>query len=150
MVPLHYGTHRHEHVDDGGRRLLVPMPQQPDLISPSYSASPAPGETPVAEEQPQAESTPPQPSQHERIPQWLVRAELYLRVLVRMYIGLAVCFFPWSSFFWDQNPLFFHFPNLAAIAANGAVKGLISGIGLLNLWIALQDAMHYRGQIDHE
>lgn len=125
------------------------MPQQPDLISPSFSASPAPGESPVTEEQAQPERTPP-PYQHPRIPPWLVRAELYLRVLVRMYIGLAVCYVPWSGFFWDQNPLFMQFPQLGVIAASGAVRGLISGLGLLNLWIALQDAMHYRGQIDHE
>lgn len=84
--------------------------------------------------------------QPERIPPWLVSAELYLRVLLRMYIGLAVCIAPWWSFFWDQNPLWVQFPNLAVYAANGAVRGLISGLGLLNLWIAFKDAMHYRGK----
>jgi hypothetical protein len=43
--------------------------------------------------------------------------------------------------FWDQNPLFSQNPTLAHIAANGAVRGLVSGLGLLNLWIAFRDAM---------
>jgi hypothetical protein len=120
------------------------MPQQPDLIAPTDSASPARDQLTEAGEQPQSESTStnhPPP----RIPLWLVRAELYLRVLVQMYIGLTVCCVPWSSFFWDQNPLFMQFPSLAVIATNGAVRGLISGLGLLNLWIALQDALRDRG-----
>lgn len=80
----------------------------------------------------------------QRIPRWLERAELFLRVLLRMYIGLAVCYAPWSPMFWDQNPLFVQFPTLSIYAANGAVRGIVSGLGLLNLWIAFQDAVHYR------
>jgi hypothetical protein len=82
----------------------------------------------------------------QRIPHWLMRTELYLRVLLRMYIGLAICYAPWSQLFWDQNPLFVQFPTLAIYAANGAVRGIISGFGLLNIWIALQDAIRHRNE----
>ena len=82
----------------------------------------------------------------QRIPHWLMRTELYLRVLLRMYIGLAICYAPWSQLFWDQNPLFVQFPTLAIYAANGAVRGIISGLGLLNIWIALQDAIRHRNE----
>ena len=80
----------------------------------------------------------------QRIPRWLERLELILRVILRMYIGLAICYAPWSPMFWDQNPLFLQFPALGVIAANGAVRGIVSGLGLLNLWIAFQDALHSR------
>jgi hypothetical protein len=80
----------------------------------------------------------------QRIPHWLVRTELYLRVLLRMYIGLAICYAPWSQLFWDQNPIFVQFPTLAIYAANGGVRGVISGLGLLNIWIAVQDAVRHR------
>jgi hypothetical protein len=79
---------------------------------------------------------------------------LVLRVLLRMYIGLAICyapwsgqiltFLPWSHLLWDQNPLFIRFPELGIYAASGAVRGLVSGLGLLNIWIAFQDALHHR------
>jgi len=82
----------------------------------------------------------------QRIPRWLVRAELFLRVMLRIYIGLAVAYAPWSPLFWDQNPLFVQFPTLSIYAANGAVRGIVSGIGLLNLWIALRDAIRYRNR----
>jgi hypothetical protein len=88
----------------------------------------------------------PQPAGHtpQRIPRWLERIELLLRVMLRMYIGLAVCYAPWSPVFWDQNPLFQQFPTLASFAANGAVRGVVSGLGLLNLWIALRDVLRHR------
>ncbi len=123
------------------------MPQQPELISPSLPASPAPlaGSAPGSASDPA--SAPVAGTLHpQRIPGWLVRAELFLRVMLRMYIGLAVCYAPWSSLFWDQNPLFLQFPTLGIYAANGAVRGIVSGLGLLNLWIAFQDAVRSRGR----
>lgn len=80
----------------------------------------------------------------QRIPRWLESAELFLRVLLRMWVGMAVCYLPWSPLFWDENPIFMRFPALAAYAAHGAVRGIISGIGLLNLWIAFRDAVRHR------
>lgn len=87
-----------------------------------------------------------QPHRHgsQRIPRWLERAELFLRVLLRLYIGLAVCLAPWFRAFWDQNPIFVRFPTVGSYAANGAVRGIISGLGLLNLWIAFRDAVRHR------
>jgi hypothetical protein len=115
------------------------MSQQPEPSSPQLAVSPAtkPETTPQSAH-PEGKQEP------QRIPRWLERAELFLRVLLRMYIGLAVCYVPWSRTFWDQNPLFVQFPTLSIYAANGAVRGLVSGLGLLNLWIAFYDALHYR------
>ena len=125
------------------------MPQ-PDLISPTLPASPAqePGVgqasapdaaagTEAGTETAQVKHGPP------RIPRWLERSELFLRVLLRMYIGLAVCYAPWWPAVWDKNPLFVQFPTLSIYAANGAVRGLVSGLGLLNLWIAFHDAIRH-------
>jgi len=81
---------------------------------------------------------------HQRIPRWLVRIELFVRVMLRMYIGLAICYAPWWHSFWDQNPIFLRFPALGSIAVTGAARGLVSGLGLLNLWIAFQDAIRHR------
>lgn len=76
---------------------------------------------------------------HRPWPCWVERVELFVRVLLRIYIGLAVCYVPWSANFWDHNPLFVEFPLLGHWAATGAVRGLISGLGLLNLWVALRE-----------
>jgi hypothetical protein len=138
------------------------MPQQPDLISPPLPASPAPnsGTTPGGQI-PAPQRSEPNP---QRIPPWLVRVELLVRVMLRIYIGMAIFVAPWWSFFWshifpgyqnlfldknpfwDQNPLFVQFPTLSIYAANGAVRGIVSGLGLLNIWIALRDAMRFRSR----
>ena len=126
----------------GGMRTLR-MSQQPQSTSPQPVVSPAtkPGPEPLS-----ASTAVTSPGKHapQRIPRWLERAELFLRVLLRMYIGLAICYVPWSRSFWDQNPLFVQFPTLGIYAANGAVRGLVSGLGLVNLWIAFNDALRNR------
>jgi hypothetical protein len=86
------------------------MSQRPELSS--FSLAPNPASTPASApavpgpRQARARSAAPQ-----RIPPWLERAELFLRVLLRMYIGLAICYVPWSRMFWDQNPLFVAVPH---------------------------------------
>lgn len=129
------------------------MSQQPELTShplPASSASgtesllgasPALGSLAEPEHLPQEQRHTPQ-----RIPRWLERAELFLRVLLRMYIGLAVTVAPWWPMFWDQNPLFLQFPTLSIYAAHGAVRGVVSGLGLLNLWVAFRDAIRARDE----
>ena len=113
------------------------MSQRPELSS--FSLAPNPASTPAS-----APGPAPKPRQApQRIPPWLERAELFLRVLLRMYIGLAICYVPWSRMFWDQNPLFVEFPTLGIYAASGMVRGLVSGLGLLNLWIAFHDAFRH-------
>ena len=129
------------------------MPQQPELTSPSLPASPAspPGQSlhsaPAVGTGTATGAVPgeaPGKPVPQRIPRWLERSELFLRIVLRMYIGLTVCYAPWSRVFWDQNPLFLHYPTLSIYAANGAVRGIVSGLGLLNLWVAFHDAIRHR------
>jgi NhaP-type Na+/H+ or K+/H+ antiporter len=77
----------------------------------------------------------------ERIPYWLQQAERFLRVIVRLYLGLLVCCAPWYPAAWDNNPLFASSPWLVAFISHGAVRGVVSGLGILNLWIAVREAL---------
>lgn len=135
------------------------MSQQPEIKFPALPAGPVTGPGPARA--PDVAGTGPVPvtggggNKHPqpRIPRWLESAELFLRVLLRMYIGLAICyapwsgqvltFLPWSRVLWEENPLFLQFPALAVFASNGAVRGVVSGLGLLNLWIAFHDAIRH-------
>jgi hypothetical protein len=124
------------------------MLKQPESTSPSMTPNPAPIPENLIRPTPDPNALQPAAEfdTQQRIPHWLVRTELYLRVLLRMYIGLAVCYAPWSQLFWDKNPIFVQFPTLSIYAANGGVRGLISGLGLLNIWIAVQDAIRHRNE----
>ena len=51
---------------------------------------------------------------------------------------------PWWSRIWDHNAFIQARPALRDILHNGAVRGLISGLGLLDIWIGISEAVHYR------
>jgi hypothetical protein len=108
------------------------MPQQSNL----FSSSSANGST-VQDRQP----APERPS---RLPLWLRRVELYLYVVIRIYIGIIVLVLPWYAPLWADNQLLNHFPRLATFLMYGAVRGVVSGLGLLNLWIAIVEAVRFR------
>lgn len=71
------------------------------------------------------------------------RLDLFVRVAVRLYVGVLVLLLPWTHL-WHENHFLSTAPHLAAFASSGVVRGIISGIGLLNLWIGISDAIHYR------
>src|ERR1700690_1620235 len=108
------------------------MPQQSNL----FSSTPPSGST-VQERQ----RAPQRPS---RLPLWLRRVELFLYVISRIYIGSIVLVLPWYAPLWADNPLLNHFPPLATFLMDGAVRAMVSGLGLLNLWIAIVEAANFR------
>ena len=114
---------------------LPPMPSPPNLVSPSppppatgSSAARTVGQKPPAE----------QPSSH-----WLHRTDLFLRVIVRLYVGLILVFLPWLHV-WSFNRFFLYFAPVSHLMESGAIRGLVSGLGILNLWIAISEAIHYK------
>jgi hypothetical protein len=107
------------------------MSSPPNLASPSPS-SPPPG--PVAAAGP--------PEEH-RTTHWLRRADLFLRVIIRLYVGIILVFLPWTHP-WAYNRFFLYYAPVAKLLESGAIRGLVSGLGLLNLWIAISDAIHYK------
>lgn len=74
-------------------------------------------------------------------PGWLIRLEFFLSVLVRLFVGLYLFAAPWTPF-WTANHLLLYYAPVAKIALSGITRGLISGLGILNVWIALSEALH--------
>jgi hypothetical protein len=74
---------------------------------------------------------------------WLRRADLFLRVIVRLYVGLILVFLPWTRV-WEFNRFFLYYAHVSRLMESGAVRGVVSGLGLLNLWIAISEAMHHK------
>jgi hypothetical protein len=77
-------------------------------------------------------------------PIWLQRLSLFVLVLFCVYLGVLVMVLPWWARVWDQNLYIQSHPALAAVLQNGGVRGLISGLGLLEIWIGVSEAVHYR------
>jgi hypothetical protein len=79
-------------------------------------------------------------------PVWLQRLSLFVLVLFCVYLGVMVMVLPWWTKVWDNNLFINSRPALAAILHTGAVRGLVSGLGLLDIWIGISEAVHYRDQ----
>jgi hypothetical protein len=77
-------------------------------------------------------------------PIWLQRLSLFVLVLFCVYLGVLVMALPWWTRIWDRNEFILARPWLAAVLHNGAVRGMISGLGLLDIWIGISEAVHYR------
>jgi hypothetical protein len=77
-------------------------------------------------------------------PVWLQRLSLFVLVLFCVYLGVLVMVLPWWTRVWDNNAYIESRPMLAAALHNGAVRGVISGLGLLDIWIGISEAIHYR------
>jgi hypothetical protein len=97
---------------------------------------------------PNAEAAPPQdapePEKGAVAPVWLQRISLFVLVLFCVYLGVLVTILPWWTRVWDHNLFVQSRPALAAALRIGAVRGLISGVGLLDIWIGVSEAIHYR------
>jgi hypothetical protein len=77
-------------------------------------------------------------------PVWLQRLSLFVLVLFCVYLGVLVMVLPWWTRIWDRNEFILARPWLAMVLHNGAVRGMISGLGLLDIWIGVSEAVHYR------
>lgn len=77
-------------------------------------------------------------------PVWLQRLSLFVLVLFCVYLGVLVMVLPWWTRIWDHNAFIQARPMLAKILHNGSVRGIISGLGLLDIWIGISEAVNYR------
>lgn len=102
--------------------------------------NPDPAVQPEHEDQGQQGSLP----ERKTAPIWLQRLSLFVLVLFCVYLGILVTILPWWTQMWDRNMFILARPWLAAVLHNGAVRGIISGMGLLDIWIGISEAIHYR------
>jgi hypothetical protein len=77
-------------------------------------------------------------------PVWLQRLSLGVLVVFCLYLGLLIAVLPWWKDMWDRNALLLQYPALRAVLLKGPVRGLISGLGMLDLWIGISELIHYR------
>ncbi len=73
---------------------------------------------------------------------WLHRISVLMFVLLCAGAGVTLVVLPWSLQ-WTDNYLLSRFPALLPIISNGFVRGLCSGLGILDLWIGFSEAVHY-------
>lgn len=78
-------------------------------------------------------------------PVWTQRLLLVVEVAIAVWAGMLVIVLPWTHL-WSDNPLLSLWPTLQLLVNQNFVRGMISGIGLVDIGIGISDAVHYRDQ----
>jgi hypothetical protein len=73
---------------------------------------------------------------------WLLRIRALLFVTMCATLGVLLIILPWTPK-WTDNPLLLPMPQLRTFVANGFVRGLCSGLGVLDLWLGFWEAIYY-------
>jgi hypothetical protein len=66
-----------------------------------------------------------------------------LFVFVCATFGVMLMIVPWRPE-WSENPLLLMYPTLRDIVGSGFTRGLVTGLGLLNVWMGFWEALQYR------
>jgi len=85
----------------------------------------------------------PPPQQPKRPSLWLRRLWLAVFVLFCLEVGIILIVLPWSRV-WTENSLLLGHAQLAGFLRQNFVRGLISGLGLVDVWMGIAEAVRYR------
>jgi hypothetical protein len=58
-----------------------------------------------------------------------------LTVVLLFEMGALLLYLPWSTF-WEQNYFLSHLPWMRGIVLNPSLRGIVSGIGVLDIFVA--------------
>jgi hypothetical protein len=62
-----------------------------------------------------------------------------LSILSSLLVGIVLVLAPWTSL-WDSNWALQLWPGLRGLALNAFTRGAVTGLGLVNILLALADA----------
>lgn len=66
-----------------------------------------------------------------------------LFVLFCLEVGFVLLLIPWTNF-WDSNYFFTIMPQLNHFWLSAYLRGAVSGVGLINLWIGFYEVWHMK------
>lgn len=74
---------------------------------------------------------------------WIDRIGLVIKVVFYIELGMLLAILPWTRV-WTDNSLILGYPTFRALLQQNFVRGIVTGIGLVDIWIGIWEAVHYR------
>ncbi|MGH9786468.1 MAG: hypothetical protein ACRD88_20045 [Terriglobia bacterium] len=71
------------------------------------------------------------------------RWRLAIWIFVCLEVGIFLLVAPWSPL-WTGNLLLVYYPALRPLYMSAYLRGAISGLGLLNLWLGFREVWNFR------
>jgi len=120
-------------------------PTEPEGVNPEAAEPIQPVVIPI--QKPVAESTPAPSSQPvPRYVVWSHRLSLVVFVVFCIELGMLLAILPWTTV-WNQNSFLGSYPSIRSLAQNNFVRGVATGLGLIDIWIGIWEAVHYRDPV---
>lgn len=121
----------------GGGSASHPEPQGSGSLN-SFSTTSGPDQPGPQLVKPPEPPAPPSP-----VAIWIDRIGLVIKVVFYIEMGMLLAILPWMRV-WTDNGLIIGYPHLRALLQQNFVRGLVTGIGLIDIWIGIWEAVHYR------
>jgi hypothetical protein len=74
---------------------------------------------------------------------WLLRTWVVIRVAFFIELGMVLVVLPWTRG-WTENHLLLAYPQIRFFLQNNFVRGLISGLGFLDIGFGIWEAVRYK------
>lgn len=78
------------------------------------------------------------------MPVWMARSMMLVFVAFCVEVGLVLMAVPWLPHLWQESSLLAGHLALRAFLANNFVRGAVTGVGVLDIWLGIYEAVHYR------
>ena len=72
------------------------------------------------------------------------RYSLFIFIVFSFYTGGFLVLLPWISWIWENNYFLYRFPEIRTVVLNPFFRGAISGLGLLNVLIGVEEIIRHR------
>ena len=119
-------------------------PEEQKGVSPEAAEPAQPVVIPI--QQPGVENAPPPAQRVPRYVIWSHRLSLVVLVVFCIELGILLAILPWTPV-WNQNSFLVGYPALRAAMQNNFVRGIATGLGLIDIWIGIWEAVHYRDPV---
>lgn len=74
---------------------------------------------------------------------WLHRLSLVIFVIFCIELGMLLAVLPWTPV-WSNNGLVADSHMLKSLLQGNFIRGLVTGCGLVDIWIGIWQAVHYK------
>jgi len=117
----------------------LPFPAEPPAVeTPGGRRNGSPLATDLG---PPLDSVPVPPTSRTHL--WLHRLGVLLFVFLCATVGVMLMILAWRPE-WSDNGLLLPYPAIRNLVASGFVRGVVTGLGVLNVWIGFWEAIRYR------
>ena len=89
---------------------------------------------------------PPPLDEYAEAPVWLQRLFAATYVLFCIVLGTWLVALPWIGKWFDDG-LVTRWPELQRLLQHGFVRGAVTGLGLIDIWLGVWQAVHYRDRV---